>query len=141
MRALSVALIFFVVVSCGQQPKNQLKHLNGYWEIAFVRSSNGDAKAYNYNTTIDYIYIKDGKGFRKKLQPGINNSYKTSDDAEALEVKIENDSLNLYYSTPLMNWKETVLKANETELEVINKEQVIYVYKRYQPINLNLTNE
>ena len=137
-----LTLVFLcLVLSCSQQPEDQLQHLNGYWEIVSVRTDNKETKAYTYNTTVDYIYIKDGKGFRKKLQPGVNNSYKTSNDTEALEMKVENDSLNLYYSTPLMNWKETVLKANETELEVMNKDQVVYVYKRYVPISLNLTDE
>ena len=138
MRPFALAFFLFLVLGCNQRPEDELQHLNGYWEIVSVRSNNSVTKAYKYNTTIDYIYTDGKKGFRKKLQPGINNAYKTSNDAEALEVKIENDSLNLYYNTPLMSWKETVIKANETELEIINANQVIYVYKRYEPIDLNI---
>jgi len=138
MRAICVILLCSFVFSCQPKPGEQLEHLNGYWEIVEVKTLNGESKSYAYNTTIDYIYVKDNVGFRKKMQPGINNAYKTSDDAEALNVRIENDSLNLYYSTPLDEWKETVIKLNEEELEIVNKDQITYVYRRYTPVDLNL---
>jgi hypothetical protein len=133
-----VAMFFILLLSCEDTPKEKLQHLNGYWEIVEVRSKEGFSKAYQYNTTIDYIYINDLEGFRKKMQPGINKAYKTSNDMEAIKVKIENDSLNLYYTTDLATWKETVLKADEKELEIINTDEIVYVYRRYEPIELNL---
>ena len=136
-RWLIIPVIFFLV-SCSTSPEEKLQYLNGYWEISKVQTENGNSKSYRYNTTIDYIYIEDFKGFRKKLQPGINNQYKTSDDAESLEVKIENGNLNLYYSTELAQWKETVLDADEKELKIKNADNIVYVYKRYEAVTLNL---
>jgi hypothetical protein len=104
--------------------------------------SNGETKTYPYNNTIDYINLNDSlKGFRKKLQPSINNTYITSEDVEALSAKIENDSLNLYYSTPFSNWKETVIFADNEQLEIKSMDNTTYKYKRYQPLNIDLTNE
>jgi len=138
MKQSLLLLVLALTLSCSQKPEDQLAHLNGYWEISEVIFENGNSKAYRYNTTIDYIYVNDSSGFRKKLQPGINNQYQTSDAVESLKVKIENDSLNLYYKTDQTEWKETVLEADENELKIKNAEQIIYIYKRYEAVNLNL---
>ena len=72
------------------------------------------------------------------MKPGINNTYFTSDDAESLEIKIEDGDLNLYYSTPFANWKETVLEASPDLLKIMNENKNVYLYKRYTPINLDV---
>ena len=130
------AICFF---SCSPNPENYLEHLEGYWEIKEATLANGTKKQYKFNETIDYIKINDSlKGFRKKLKPGINDTYFTSDDAEALVIKMENDSLNIYYSTPYANWKETVIEASSEQLKISNANQDVYIYKRYTPINLSV---
>lgn len=132
-------ILTLLSLGCNQNPERYLNHVEGYWEIEKVILPNGEEKEYRFNETIDYIAFNDSlKGFRKKLKPGLNNTYLTSDNAENLTVKIEKDSLNIYYSTPLMQWKETVLAASKTQLTVINDKKLIYIYKRYQPINLDL---
>ncbi|MDG1660572.1 MAG: hypothetical protein P8H40_04250 [Winogradskyella sp.] len=132
-------ILVFVITSCSQNPEEYLEHINGYWEIEEVQFNNGDVKPYKYNESIDYISINDRLiGFRKKLKPGFNSKYITSKDAEGITAKIENNSLNLYYKTPYTNWKETVLKADENSLKVINDRETIYLYKRYEPIELDL---
>ncbi len=132
-------LFCFLILSCSNNPEPYIKHIEGYWEIIEVTLPNGNKKEYKFNETIDYISLNDSlKGFRKKLKPGINDTYFTNDDAETLEVKIENDSLNIYYSTPFADWKETVIEATPENLRVINKNKTVYLYKRYTPINLDL---
>jgi hypothetical protein len=128
-----------MVFNCSENPKNYIEHLNGYWEIEEVKLSDGTKKQYKFNETIDYIKVNDSlKGFRKKLKPGINDTYFTSDDAETLTLKIEDGRLNIYYSTAFNKWKETVLEASPTHLKVSNESNVIYLYKRYTPIELDL---
>ncbi len=132
-------VICLLVFSCSKNPEVYIEHLEGYWEIQEVTMPNGSSKEYKFNETIDYISINDSlKGFRKKLKPGINDTYFTSDDAEALVLKIENDSLNVYYTTPYAQWKETILEASPTQMKVSNQNQVIYTYKRYTPIELSV---
>ncbi|WP_299129273.1 hypothetical protein [uncultured Winogradskyella sp.] len=140
---LNVKTLFLITLltlfSCSENPEIYLDHLNGYWEIEEVTLSNGIKKQYKYNETIDYIAVNDSlKGFRKKLKPGINETYYTSDDAEVFTIKLENDSLNIYYVTPYAIWKETVLMASETQLKVSNQNKDVYLYKRYTPIKLNI---
>ncbi len=135
---LSIVIIF-LLLSCSKNPETYIQHIEGYWEITEVTFPNGNKKEYKYNETIDYISVNDSlHGFRKKLKPGINDTYFTSEDAEGLVVKIENDSLNIYYSTPYNTWKETILEATPENLRVINDTKTVYLYKRYTPITLNL---
>lgn len=128
-----------ITFSCTKSPESYIEHINGYWEIQEVTLANGTKKEYKFNETIDYISVNDSlKGFRKKLKPGINDTYYSSDDAEAIELKVENNQLNIYYSTPYSQWKETVLNANSEQLEIINENENVYLYKRYTPIKLDL---
>ncbi|NRB58589.1 MAG: hypothetical protein HRU50_01450 [Winogradskyella sp.] len=134
-------IVFFsiVFVGCNSSSNINLEDINGYWEIEEVRLHNGSGMKYDFNATIDYIKINDSlKGFRKKLKPGINDTYYTSDDAERLIIKSENNSLNIYYSTPYDSWKETILELNSEKLRVINQNKDVYLYKRYTPINFDL---
>ena len=132
-------LFCLLIFTCSENPESYIQHIEGYWEIKEVTLPDGNKKEYKFNETIDYISINDSLyGFRKKLKPGINDTYFTSSDAEALVVKIENDSLNIYYSTPFDNWKETILEATPKNLRVMNKNKVVYLYKRYTPIKLDV---
>lgn len=135
-RIMTLIFVLFLV-SCSDSPEKMLTHLNGYWEISKAEMHDGFEKDYNFNASIDYIMVNDSlKGFRKKLTPNFDGSFNTSEDAEAIEVKIENDSLNIYYSTPYDKWKETVLEATETHLKVVNFRKDVYLYKRYVPLDL-----
>ncbi|MBU2919850.1 lipocalin family protein [Winogradskyella psychrotolerans] len=134
-----LTLIMLSIFSCSKNPENDIQYIEGYWEIKEVTMSDGSKKAYKFNETVDYININDDlKGFRKKLKPGINNTYFTSGDAEAIQLKIENNKINIYYSTPYANWKETVLEATENQLRIINDSENIYLYERYSSIELDL---
>lgn len=134
-----VLVLVFLISSCSKNPEIYIEHLDGYWEIEEVTLANGTKKHYNFNETIDFISVNDSlKGFRKKLKPGFNNTYTTSDDAENLILKIENDSLNVYYTTPYNTWKETILEASPTHLKVSNQDNTIYLYKRYTPIEIDI---
>ena len=132
-------LFCLLILSCSKNPEAHIPHIEGYWEIVEVTLPDGNKKEYKFNETIDYISINDSlHGFRKKLKPGINDTYFTSADAESLVVKIENDSLNIYYTTSFANWKETVLEATIENLRVVNQNKTVYLYKRYTPIKLDI---
>ncbi len=141
LKFIPILLISVVVLctSCSKDPNGFILKINGYWEIQEVTMPDGSKKEYSYNETIDYIMLNDSLiGFRKKLKPGFNNSYQTSEDVEHITAKIEGDSLHLYYKTPYASWKETVIDANETQLKIINQNKAVYLYKRYTSIELNL---
>ena len=129
---------FLVLLNCSNNPESYIEHLSGYWEIDEVTFPDGLKRDYNYSDTIDYISITDSlTGFRKKLKPNLDGTYSTSDDAESLKVVVENDSLNIYYKTPFSEWKETVIKATENQLIVQNQDNMRYIYRRYEPLDLD----
>lgn len=135
MRKVFLLLALGIIFSCSKDPETLITHLNGYWEIDEVTLPDGTKRDYNYNDTIDFLSINDSlTGFRKKMKPNFDGSFSTSNDAEALKIIIENDSLNIYYKTPYSEWKETVLDATEDKLLIQNKDKLIYLYKRYEPL-------
>ena len=132
-----VSIIISFTISCKINSNDFINHIEGYWEIESVTLKDGTKKDYNYNNTIDFILITDSlTGFRKKLKPNFQGTFETSNQAETFVIKIENDSLNVYYKTAFDNWKETILLATDKHLQVINKNHIIYTYKRYEPLNL-----
>ena len=138
MKKLIALLLITTMLSCSKNPESNIEHLQGYWEIDEVMLPDGSKRDYNYNETIDFFNITDSlTGFRKKLKPNFDGTFSTSDDAESITLVIENDSLNIYYKTQFSEWKETVLEATETQLIIQNQEQLRYIYKRYEPLDLN----
>jgi len=138
MKRILLSFLTLLLVNCSKNPEHLIAFLEGYWEINEVTLPDGTKKIYDYNDTIDYIQISDSlSGFRKKLKPNLTGGYQTSNDTEELQIKIENDSLNIYYKTQFSLWKETVLSASENEMLIINKAKVRYLYKRFYPININ----
>ena len=137
MKRLLIILLVVLTIGCSKNPENYIEHINGYWEIEKVILPDGSEKNYTYNATIDFFNINDSlTGFRKKLKPTLDGKFTASIDAEILKLVIENDSLNVYYSTPFANWKETILFADNEKLKVINQNKNVYLYKRYIPLNL-----
>jgi hypothetical protein len=138
MKRILIILIILTNLSCKKNPETYIGHLNGYWEIEKVILASGEEHSYNYNELIDYFSVSDSlKGFRKKVKPLLNGTFETSKDAEQFVLKIEHDSLNIYYKTDFSNWKETILQASESELKIINKDKNIYVYKPYKSLIVN----
>ena len=138
MKHLYLSFLLLLVLNCSNHPEQFISHIEGYWEINEVTLPDGNKKIYDFNDTVDYFKVTDSlTGFRKKLKPNLSGGYETSKDVETFHLKIENDSLNIYYDTNFAHWKETILSASEKEMLIINKAKVLYLYKRYQPLNLN----
>lgn len=136
MKYISLFSLLFITSCTTSVEKEQLHLLNGYWEIKEVRFSDGTKKEYKINSTVDYIMLDSLKGFRKKVNPKFNGTYETSDDAEPLYIRIENDSIFMEYKNNLTTWKEVLLSLNQSNFSVKNDQGIIYHYKRFEPINI-----
>jgi hypothetical protein len=139
MKNLHLYILLFttILTSCSKNPETLIPHLTGYWEIDEVTLADGTKRDFNYNAMIDYISVSDSLvGFRKKLKPNFDGSFTTSEDAENLRIIIENDSLFIQYKTPYAQWREAVLNANDKQLLILNNQNVLYLYKRYEPLKL-----
>ncbi len=135
-QSLSI-LLMFLLLSCGKTVKEKdLNLLNGYWEITEVQFMNGGKKEYKISPSVDYIQLKNLKGFRKKVNPKFNGSFETSDDAESFIIQKEGELFSLMYKNNLSEWKETLIDLSEQSFSVKNAEGTIYQYKRFEPLNI-----
>ncbi|MBQ4803933.1 lipocalin family protein [Aquimarina sp. MMG015] len=130
-------IFILIITSCSKpNPETFTKHISGYWEIEKVITYDGIEKQYNFNQSIDYFEVKDKKGIRKKVQPQLDGNFITTKDREFFTLEIENDSLRIYYTTPLSKWKETLVSAKENQLIIKNEAGNLYFYKPYKKLEL-----
>ncbi len=133
-----IILISLVFTCCSSSiNKEDLKKLNGYWEIQKVTFKDGSSKEYKMSTTLDYIYVLDTTGYRKKVQPKFNGTYETSNHAETFSITKNNAIFYLNYSSDeISNRKEKLISLNKNTFTVINEEEIMYTYKKYTPLNI-----
>ena len=133
---LSFGIIFLLIGCSNWVSKENLKNLNGYWEIEQVVFSNGENKKFKVSTTIDYIEMDSLKGFRKKMQPKFDGSYTTSNDAELFTIVEKDGHFEFYYKNELSEWTEKITRLSENNFSVVNQDTITYLYKRFIPINI-----
>lgn len=139
MKRCLYALLLVTFLSCSNDPSVYIPHVEGYWEIEAVTTSDGLKKEYTFSDTIDFIQFTDSlNGIRRKMKPNLLGNFESSLSVESFELKIENDSLNVYYKTPYSEWKETIIGATENNMVVVNANNVMYLYRRYEPLELDL---
>jgi hypothetical protein len=135
-KIVTFLLLAIVFGSCDRQdPKEQINYLNGYWEIKKVTKPDGSSKEFGISMLVDFIEIKGDSGVRTKVSPKLDGSFVATKAREKFNTKIEGDQLILMYATPYDQWQETVLKAKDSVLEMVNAAGNTYLYRRYQPFN------
>lgn len=133
---LPVFLLF--ILGCNANKVETVNLLNGYWEIVKVKKDRKLIKEYGISTTVDYFEITDSLiGFRKKVAPRLDGKFIVNDDQVNFTLKLENDSLNIYYNQNDVLTKETILKLDNEELIIANSQGFQYFYKSFQSINLD----
>ena len=133
-------LFFVVVIGCSKPNPSIVKEkIPGYWMIQTVELKDGTKRDFGFNPIIDFIEISGTDGRRTKVAPQLDGSFRNNGVVEKFTVKIENDSLNLYYETSFDSWKETVITATDSLLKIKNKDAKIYSYKKF--VKFNFTKE
>ena len=128
------SLLFLIFFSCSKAIDTN--HLNGYWEIESVQTKTSE-KQYTFNKNIDFYSLNENIGFKKKLSVTFNDKYQSNSLQIPFEIKTENGKTFLYFNQNNNKWKEEILKLNDKELKVKNENNIIYTYKRHQPIKLD----
>lgn len=131
MKKILILCIGLSLLSCSQKSV-ELDHLGGYWEISKAENADGKAKKYTLNQSIDYIFLEDNKGFRKKLKPQLSGTFQGSNNVEKFEIKEEDGQYSLVYSTPFDTWEEEIVELTEESLVVRSQFNVTYTYTRYE---------
>ena len=118
-----IILVSLIALSCEKpNPEAQKQNLGGYWEIKTVKMPNGEKKEFGINTIIDYIEVKGDSGQRTKVSPKLDGTFASNGVSENFTLKIEEDSLRMYYKTPFDEWKETVIVVKDSTLTVKNRD-------------------
>lgn len=139
---MSKPLVLIVVLLLSMGCKNSvapedLPLLNGYWEIEHVTFPDGNTKQYTVNTTIDFIKIEDLKGYRKKLRPKFDGTYDATDDAVLFSIYENAGQYSFHYKSNTEEWTERIMQLEKDNFAVATPDNVIYSYKRFQPINVD----
>jgi hypothetical protein len=135
----TVVLLFVALVafSCGHTVSDEdLAKLNGYWEIEEAVMADGSAKEYTVNPTIDYFELKGKEGFRKKVMPQFDGSYRVNDLSEKIAIVKKDGKTYISYATEYAKWKEELLELDDKELVVKNQHDIVYHYKRPKPFSV-----
>ncbi len=129
-------LIALVLISCNSNiRKEDVKNLNGYWEIKTVKLENGETKDYKVNETIDYFELKDKKGFRQKVMPQFDGSFKTNGLRENIKLFEVEGTYFIECKTDYGSWKEEILVLEDSTLVLKNKQNLEYTYKKFKPFS------
>jgi hypothetical protein len=138
MPRFTVAILVLFFWGCNEPiSKDDLHYLNGYWQIVNVEFENGANKEYSLGNTVDFFYLKDNKGYRKKVQPNIVGGFETSNNVVNFKIKKANNDIRLWYENGLSNWSVRLVELKKDSFTIINEERTKYIYKRYKPIILN----
>lgn len=136
MKKIGVLLSVLMLISCHSNvSKENIKYLNGYWEIQKVDLPNGENKDYKVNETIDYFEVKDDKGFRQKVMPQFDGRFRTNDIKEQIEIVEKENAFFIEYKTKYGKWKEEILTLEDSTLVLKNKDNLEYTYKKFKPFS------
>lgn len=127
------AILSFILISCADSVNiEDVQYLNGYWQIDKVIFPDKSSKTYELSATLDFFQMDDLKGYRKKVQPSLDGTFDTSDDAISFEVRQVNGGIFLLYSNATDSWEEALLQIDTSTFRVRNEAGIVYAYKRYE---------
>jgi hypothetical protein len=133
MWRILIPAMVLILAGCSQHiTRSDLDLLNGYWEIEKVSFPDGGQKEYSINTTIDYLEVTGNRGYRKKVNPNLDGSYETSDDAEYFTILEDAGIFKMRYENDLSMWTETIEAISKTNFSVMNESDITYHYKRFK---------
>ena len=135
----SFIILLIILYSCSVD--NNIDILNGYWEIQSVKKEGQLIKKYPFSNTIDYFYVKDLEGYRKKVTPQSDGRFMVTLHQANLNITKENGEFTLRYLNKNKTYFEKIKKIDSQQLIILDKEGYIYKYNRYTPIEINKDGE
>jgi hypothetical protein len=132
-----ITLVSITLSGCSSNPEDKIEFIEGYWEIKEVKKDNTLVKEFTISTIVDYFEVnEDLTGFRKKVSPTLNGTFIVTQDQAPFNLKIENDSLNIYYKINQVTTKETIVKATKETLIINNSQGFRYIYVPFKSISI-----
>ena len=139
MKCFRYPIFLLLMMACTESVKMEdVQHLNGYWQIDTVTFPDNSKKTYELSASLDFIQLENGKGYRKKVQPALDGTFDTSDDAISFEVMLRDDGIFLLYSNTSDSWEELIIQVDINSFSVRNEAGIEYLYKRFEPLETGL---
>ena len=133
MKKIILFIFAVAAVSCSNQISDEdLTKLNGYWEIETAVMPDGSKKEYAVNPTIDFFELKGKEGFRKKVMPQFDGTYRVNDLSEKIAIVQDSGKTYISYVTDYAKWKEEIVTLDDDELVLRNNHDIEYRYKKPQ---------
>ena len=131
-----ILLVFSVtIISCLED--NKIEFLNGYWEIESVKKEGQLIRKYPFSNTIDYFYINELEGYRKKVTSQSNGRFMVTLHQVDLTISKEKGEYILRYPNRNKTYFESIKEIDSQQLIILDKEGYIYRYNRYIPLEVN----
>jgi len=133
---LIVLFIFSLFTACKRVTNDDLKYLEGYWEISKVESHGeifspkGSAPAVDH-----YQMINDHMGIKKKMVPSFSAQYNSSEDAIQFRILSKDGGYSIQFFSSLEQWEEEIKTLTAQEMILFHSDKS-YHYKRHQKISL-----
>jgi len=135
-----ILLVFSVtIISCLED--NKIELLNGYWEIESVKKEGQLIRKYPFSNTVDYFYINELEGYRKKVTSQSNGRFMVTLHQADLTISKENGEYILRYPDRNKTYFESIKEIDSQQLIILDKEGYIYRYNRYVPLEVNTDGE
>ena len=135
-----ILLVFSVtIISCLKD--NKIELLNGYWEIESVKKEGQLIRKYPFSNTIDYFYINELEGYRKKVTSQSNGRFMVTLHQADLTISKEKGEYILRYPDRNKTYFESIKEIDSQQLIILDKEGYIYRYNRYVPLEVNTDGE
>lgn len=135
---LVIFSIVILITACSKPISNEdLKHLNGYWEIQEVKTADGHKKDYQPNNNVDFFELKEKKGTRSKVISLLDGTTKSNGIKENFVVLDSANATFLKYQTNYSKWVEKIDNITADELVLTNENDIKYTYTRFKPVVIN----
>ena len=123
---------FFQFINCKKNTIDDVKTIEGLWEIYSVSSGEEVFYLKGKSPLVDYyVFNSDSTGIKKKLKPNFNKTFSSSLDEINFEIIKINGLIYLNYISETNNWKEMIKKLTRKEL-IISNNKFEYHYKRFE---------
>lgn len=128
--------IFFVVflTACTNVSKEDIKNLEGYWEINSVKAHGETFTPKGNAPSVDYYsLLNDSMGIKKKLVPSFGEKYSSSEDLIRFKLQQKKGEYYLQFFNTLEVWDEKIERLSKEELVLVHSDKA-YHYKRHKKI-------
>ena len=127
-----ISFIFLQFINCKKNAIDDVKTIEGFWEIYSVSSGEEVFYLKGKSPLIDYyVFNSDSTGIKKKLKPNFNKTFSSSLDEINFQIIKINGLIYLNYISETNNWKEMIKKLTTKEL-IISNNKFEYHYKRFE---------